>query len=213
MREYLLFQLYAPFSSWGSPLPGSIRRTDDHPTKSGVAGLLALSLGITREMVKEYDQLVDGMGFACREDNPGILMKDFHTVQIGKNPVVSDRYYLCSAAFTVCLWKEGNGFTLHNIADALNRPKYMPFLGRKCCIIGLPPTPKIIYAEDLVDAFKEYQPSKLLEKVIHNGESKKVFWEGSDSSIEVTEELKRSDQPLGIFKYGSRTEFVGRIGG
>lgn len=213
MRDYLLFQLYAPFSSWGSPLPGTIRRTDDHPTKSGVAGLLASSLGIKQEMVKEYAQLVDDMGFACREDNPGILMKDFHTVQSGKDPVISDRYYLCSAVFTVCLWKDGNGFTLQNMADALNRPKYMPFLGRKCCIMGIPPTPRIINAENLTKAFENYQLSELLKEVIKNSDSKRVFWEGSDNSIEVVEELKRYDQPLSMFKYGSRIEYIGRIGG
>lgn len=209
--RYLLFQLYAPFSSWGSPLPGTIRRTDDHPTKSGVMGFLAASLGITREMEPEYVQLSVSLGFACREDRPGDELRDFHTVRVGKNPVISDRYYLCNASFTVCLWQVGSSPTLDEIAAALNSPKYMPFLGRKCCIVGLPPDPRIVEAENLSEAFKQYQPSELLELDTDN--LRRVFWEGEDSSIPEDCDIKRSDQPIGNFKYSSRIESVGKMGG
>lgn len=214
--KYLLFLLYAPFSSWGSPLPGTIRRTDDHPTKSGVMGLLAASLGITREMEPEFTQLAASLGFACREDRPGDEMRDFHTVRVGKNPVVSERYYLCNAAFTVCLWQKGDRPSLKEIADALDKPKYTPFLGRKCCIAGLPPNPCIVETENLSEAFVMYDAlnqelSGILD--IDTGKPRRVFWEGDDTSIEATEELKRSDQPIGICKYSSRIELIGTIGG
>ncbi len=120
--KYLLFQLYAPFSSWGSPLPGAIRRTDDHPTKSGIMGFLAASLGITQDMEPEYTHLAASLGFACREDRPGDEMRDFHTVRVGKDPVISDRYYLTNAVFTMCLWQKGDHLPLENFL--LKLPNY-----------------------------------------------------------------------------------------
>lgn len=210
IRRYLLFQLYAPFSSWGSPLPGSVRRTDDHPTKSGVMGFLGACLGLTQEMEPEYVQLSASMGFACREDRPGNEMVDFHTVLTQKSTILSDRHYLCGAAFTVCLWQRGTRPTLDEVADVLRNPRYTPFLGRKCCIAGVPPDPRIVEAENLSEAFSIYQPSSFLK--LDRTDLRRVFWEGDDKSMEKISELLRSDQPVGYFKYRSRVEFVGRIG-
>jgi len=207
--KYLLYQLYAPFSSWGSPLPGVVRRTDDHPTKSGVMGMLAASLGITQEMEPEFVQLAASLGFACREDRPGTEIMDFHTVSVGKDPIISERYYLCDAAFTVCVWQKSNTPTLEELAHALTYPKGVPFLGRKCCTLGLPPGPRIVEAESLSEAFDQYPLSELLKVT---AESQRFFWEGDDSSMSKISELKRSDQPIGFFKYSSRIEFVGKKG-
>jgi len=209
--KYLLFLLYAPFSSWGSPLPGTIRRTDDHPTKSGVMGLLASSLGITREMEPEFTHLAASLGFACREDRPGEKMRDFHTVRVGKNPVVSERYYLCDAVFTVCLWQKSDQLSLEKIADALDKPEFIPFLGRKCCIAGLPPDSRIVEAGNLSEAFNQYEPSELLSVDVN--QPRRVFWEGDDTSFKIEKELKRSDQPIGVCKYSSRIELIGTMGG
>jgi len=215
--KYLLFLLYAPFSSWGSPLPGTIRRTDDHPTKSGIMGLLASSLGIVQEMEPEYTHLSASLGFACREDHPGVEMRDFHTVRVGENPIISERYYLCDAAFTICLWQKGDQPSLEKIANALNNPEFMPFLGRKCCIAGLPPIPNIVEAENLFEAFNLFDAlsqEELSEILgIDITKPRRVFWEGDDASFKIERELKRSDQPIGICKYSSRIELIGTMGG
>jgi len=212
--EYLIFLLYAPFSSWGVALPGLIRETDDHPTKSGVAGFLSACLGITRERKKEYADFASSIGFACREDNPGERMKDFHTARALKNNVLSERYYLTDAVFTVCIWKrKETSYSLQEIADALHKPKFTPSLGRKCCIVGIPPSPQVVSAENLSEAFKQYEVPELLNPVIKNKDwPRRVFWEDNDGSLQLVEKVNRFDEPVSNLKYSSRTEYVGVIG-
>lgn len=212
--NFLLFLLYAPFSSWGVPLPGLERKTDDHPTKSGVIGFLALCLGITRDMVEEYAEFASSIGFACREDNPGETMKDFHTAKTVKNTVVSNRYYLTDAVFSICIWKKNeSSYNLQEITEALKRPKFTPFLGRKCCTAGIPPTPQIISAENLSEAFEQYLLPELLSPVLRSTEPRRVFWEDSDSSFLALEEVNRFDEPVELRKYRNRIEYSGVIGG
>lgn len=213
--KYLIFLLYAPFSSWGVALPGLVRETDDHPTKSGVVGFLCACLGITREMEKEFVDFASSIGFACREDNPGERMRDFHTTRAIKNNVVSERFYLTDAVFSVCIWKKNDSsHNLEEIADALHKPKFTPFLGRKCCIAGMPPSPLIISAENLSEAFEQYALPELLKPVIKdNKEPRRVFWEDSDNSFQAVKERKRFDEPVGIRRYINRTEYAGVIGG
>jgi CRISPR system Cascade subunit CasD len=212
--NYLLFLLYGPFSSWGVPLPGLERKTDDHPTKSGVIGFLALCLGITRDRVQEYQEFASSIGFACREDNPGEELKDFHTAKAIKNNVVSNRFYLTDAVFSVCIWKKNeSSYSLQEITDALYRPKFTPFLGRKCCLVGIPPCPQVIEAENLSEAFELYMLPDLLKPVLRSTTPRRVFWEDSDNSFQALEEKRRFDEPEGLRKYRSRTEFAGVIGG
>ena len=49
MKEYLVFQLYAPLASWGEEASGEIRHSATVPTRSALLGLLAAALGIRRD--------------------------------------------------------------------------------------------------------------------------------------------------------------------
>lgn len=134
MKDYLLFQLYGPFASWGGIAVGEIRPSEDRPTKSAVLGLVAAALGLRRDAEVEQRALAEGLLFAVRVDDAGTHLRDFHTVQVPKgelppwgrtradalrqfelqaaeekkskraNPLVSYREYRTDPYAVVCLW-------------------------------------------------------------------------------------------------------------
>lgn len=92
--------------------------------------------------------------FGVRADKEGVLLKDFHTVQVPgeKHPEVSYRYYLSDAVFLVAL-ESDDKLLLESIASALQKPVYPLYLGRKSC----PPTLPIVLGvkdEDILTALK-----------------------------------------------------------
>lgn len=92
--------------------------------------------------------------FGVRADKEGVLLKDFHTVQVTgeKHPEVSYRYYLSDAVFLVALGSDDKSL-LESIASALQKPVYPLYLGRKSC----PPTLPIVLGvkdEDILTALK-----------------------------------------------------------
>jgi CRISPR system Cascade subunit CasD len=129
----LLLRLAAPLQAWGSSSKFNKRMTEREPTKSGVIGLIAAALGRRRT-----DPIADlqGLKFGVRVDQPGKLVKDFHTAHTfdGKQSFISDRYYLADALFLVGL--EGDNELLTKIDQAVCNPVFPLFLGRRSC----PPT-------------------------------------------------------------------------
>jgi len=151
----LLLKFIAPMQSWGSHSRFDIRDTEREPTKSGVLGLVAAALGRDRtEPVEDLARLRLGV----RVDREGVVRYDYQTAQgalkasgksgykYPKSPlygklelpetVVSRRYYLADAAFLVGL--EGDGNLLRTIGEALKRPRWALFLGRKGYLPGKP---------------------------------------------------------------------------
>ena len=68
--------------------------------------------------------------FGVRADKEGVLLKDFHTVQVPgeKHPEVSYRYYLSDAVFLVALESDDKSL-MESIASALQNPVYPLYLG------------------------------------------------------------------------------------
>lgn len=82
----VVIRLAAPMQSWGHQPRGSkIRPTNDHPTKSGVVGVIANALGRNRS-----DDITDlaALRFAVRADRLGYLETDFHTAGSGDYPLL-----------------------------------------------------------------------------------------------------------------------------
>lgn len=142
----LLLRLCGPMQSWGSQSRFTERDTEREPTKSGVVGLICAALGRPRDAdVSDLAALRMGV----RVDREGVLLRDYHTAGaetgirrasggLSKDPVVSNRYYLADADFLVGL--EGSDRTLlERIEEALRRPKWQLFLGRKSFVPSLPP--------------------------------------------------------------------------
>ena len=124
----LLLRLAAPLQSWGVDAKFDRRSTRSIPTKSGVIGLVAAALGRRRD--EKIDDL-QSLLFGVRVDQPGTLLRDYHTAKSTKSAYVTHRYYLSDAVFLAGL--EGEETPLIEIDTALRNPVFPLFLGRRSC--------------------------------------------------------------------------------
>ena len=126
----LLLRFAAPMQSWGSYSRFQWRETDKEPTKSAVIGMLAAALGRRRD--ESIDDLVN-ISFGVRIDQPGRLIRDFHTAQTvdRKQAFISYRRYLSDAVFLVAL--QDTDAKLEIYQSALLSPAFPLFLGRRSC--------------------------------------------------------------------------------
>jgi CRISPR system Cascade subunit CasD len=130
----LLLRLAAPLQAWGLESKFERRLTSREPTKSGVIGMLAAALGRRRD--ESVDDLA-ALRFGIRIDQPGRMIKDFHTARTESTSYITERYYLADAVFVAGL--EGEAGFLMEIENAINSPVFPLFLGRRSC----PPSGKI----------------------------------------------------------------------
>lgn len=133
----LLLRLSGPMQAWGTDSKIDTRRTDGHPSKSGVIGMVAAAMGRSRD-----DPIDDlrGLRFGVRTDQEGTLVRDYHTAhhpEDKKLAYITNRYYLEDALFVAGL--EGDTDLLMEIDEAVRRPYFPLFLGRRSC----PPTGRI----------------------------------------------------------------------
>ncbi|MFE6945947.1 type I-E CRISPR-associated protein Cas5/CasD [Streptomyces chartreusis] len=129
----LLLRLAGPLQSWGVSSRFARRTTKSAPTKSAVIGLLAAAAGIDRRDNARLAPLA-ALRFGVRIDQPGTLIRDFHTAHhhvTGKAMPLSQRHYLADAVFVAAL--EGDHTLLTQLHAALKAPVYPPFLGRRSC--------------------------------------------------------------------------------
>jgi CRISPR system Cascade subunit CasD len=127
----LLLRLAAPLQSWGTSSRFTRRATDRMPSKSAVIGLLAAAEG--RRRTDSIEHLLD-LRFAVRTEQPGRLERDFQTAarRGDRTPVsVSTRHYLSDAVFLAAV--EGKAALLEGLQEALRRPYFPLFLGRRSC--------------------------------------------------------------------------------
>jgi CRISPR system Cascade subunit CasD len=137
----LLLRLAGPMQSWGIDAKFDDRRTGREPSKSGVAGLLAAALGRRRD--ESLDDLVK-LRMGVRIDQPGEMMTDFQMVNWDDwgekktgGATISYRGYLADAVFLVGL-ESGDRAFLAQLEEALKKPAFPLFLGRRSCPVTLP---------------------------------------------------------------------------
>ncbi len=123
----LLLRLAAPLQSWGVDAKFDRRGTGRVPSKSAVIGLVAAALGRRRN---ESIEDLQSLSFGVRVDQEGVLVRDYHTAR-GKDPYVTQRYYLADAVFLAGL--EGEENLLVKIERAMRHPVFPLFLGRRSC--------------------------------------------------------------------------------
>jgi len=176
MAEVIVFRLDAPVAAFGDLTVGERRSTHSRPAFSAILGLLAGALGIARD-APGHEALAGGLAMAVRCDGLGAPLADFHTAQTppqrrGRGyatrkdelavkadlgTIVSRRDYWTDAAFTVLLWPNADApYPPLEIANALNRPKYAGFVGRRASPLGRPPAAKVIAAATVSEAFDAY---------------------------------------------------------
>jgi CRISPR system Cascade subunit CasD len=160
----LLLRLAGPMQSWGTQSRFTNRDTELEPSKSGVIGLLCAALGISRDDTESVKKLA-GLKLGVRVDREGIVKRDYQTAQYvaragGGKPKEcepSDRFYLADAVFLVAL--QGDASLLEKTNNALQKPVWQLFLGRKSFVLGLPVWLKDGFkpeAQSLEDALSGY---------------------------------------------------------
>jgi CRISPR system Cascade subunit CasD len=175
MPEYLTFTLYAPIAAFGAPAVGERRGSYDRPTRSAVLGLVGACLGIERTDGDALDALQAQYGLALHCQHHGRLLVDFHTAQVPStkrgrrfatrreeltaatlNTVLSRRDYRTDAWHLAALWARADAqWSLQALHQALMTPRFLPYLGRKSCPLGLPLAPRIGVAPDPIAALTE----------------------------------------------------------
>ncbi len=173
--EFCLFQLYAPLVSWGEIAVGVERRSAIHPSKSAIIGLLGAALGINRDDEVRQKELADAVGVGVKVISSGTLLKDFHTIQAPKDEgysfysrahelalptnkkstIISKREYRCDALSMVAIWLKSEEFSLLQIVEALKKPHYHLYLGRKSNPLASPLQPQIVETPTLKGAFRK----------------------------------------------------------
>ncbi|QBS41305.1 type I-E CRISPR-associated protein Cas5/CasD [Nocardia sp. CS682] len=150
-------RLAGPLQSWGASSKFVRRDTETAPTKSGVLGLVAAAKGLRR--TDPLESLL-GLRFGVRIDQPGQLVRDFHTAQRPKRErdgsitwtslPLSYRYYISDAVYLAVL--EGERELVTTIDAAVRSPHFPLYLGRRSC----PPAGPIalgVFDTDLQGAF------------------------------------------------------------
>ncbi len=167
MANTLLLRLEGPLQSWGERARWSVRDSSPEPTKSGVVGLLACALGWSTD--DELRTLADTLTMGVRCDRPGTPLVDYHTVvggvmsaegKVKRNAnthepetVVSWRHYLSDASFLVAVQCQ-DADLIARLADAVQNPQWLIYLGRKSCPPTRPPYVGVNEFDSLEDALK-----------------------------------------------------------
>jgi len=170
-----IFQLYAPMVSWGEIAVGGTRRSAIQPSRSAILGLLAAALGIKRESEEKLAELANSLSIAIRIDASGTLLTDYQTIQVPKKEkkvsyltrkeemdapsakigtILSSREYRCDAYSLVAIYSRSDRWTLEKIVESLRHPKFHVYLGRKSAAPALPLAPRIVEANDMLQAFE-----------------------------------------------------------
>lgn len=234
MRDYLLFQLYAPLVSWGGQAVGQERPTDNHPSRSAMLGLLGAALGIERNDESGQQALRDSCHFAVKVYVPGVTLRDFHTIQtppVNKKikhlhtrrdelnaeklgTTISFRSYQQEQLSVVALWlSEQPEYSLSDWQTALQAPHFHLYLGRKSCPLAAPLKASIVSAESLKAALDDYAIDTQLLDYINGQQQALYYWEQTNNLVSGMGEsytVPRYDQPLNRtrWQFVARDEYV-----
>jgi CRISPR system Cascade subunit CasD len=155
MANTLFLRLESPLQAWGEDSQWSERRTAPEPTKSGIVGLLACSLGWNDdERIRNLSRQIH-IGVRCDVPGTPAPLKDYHTVGGGySEPQLlnakgeaklsngkphtepTTRYYLCDASFLVVVI--GADTLIEELCYAIQNPVWTLHLGRKSCVPSRP---------------------------------------------------------------------------
>lgn len=234
--DYLVFRLYGPMASWGEIAIGESRHSADYPSKSAITGLLAAALGIRREEESVHHNLSKCYLQAVKVRRSGWLLRDYHTAQApdsaGKfryrtrrdeivtgrdrlGTVLSSREYRSDADALVAVRALGTAlYSLTNLADALMKPKFHLYLGRKSCALAAPLNPLVIQADNFHSALENYEVKPVLKPIpewasdsrwLPQDQLLRFYWEGdmaeffpADTNMDKSsvQRLSRYDMPL-----------------
>ncbi|MHB1047201.1 MAG: type I-E CRISPR-associated protein Cas5/CasD [Thermoanaerobaculia bacterium] len=225
MTDYLVFRLFGPLSSWGDIAVGEVRPSADRPTRSAILGLVAAALGFRRDEEDRHVALGSSLGIGVLVTSVGKPLADYHTVQVppsgaAKHPrryatrreeltsrhrselrtILSRREYRMDSLADVAAWSRNPEppFALKTIGEALERPTFVPYLGRKSCPLALPMQPRIVAASSLAEAFAAARFDTPSGVPIHEPCGRRtLYWdEGGEAGVPVERTETRRDSPV-----------------
>lgn len=246
----LVFQLQAPLSSWGETAVGEYRPSHDYPGQSALTGLLGAALGVRREDEAAHAALQQGYGFAVAVVSGGKLLRDYHTAQVPgqaalkKRPhasrrdelalpkeqlhtILSTRDYRQDAMSLVAVQaRQGAPHSLEALAEALRKPRFVLYLGRKACPLSAPLNPQMISAESLPEAFEAYRQLHESARQAYRdrkgrlpleaiGAIARIAWgPGFDTDLPADLTVPRKDRLIRRrgWQFGDRPEYIRLLG-
>ena len=226
MVEFVILTLAAPMGAFGDLAGHERRHSGAWPARSAVLGLVGAALGVRRDEVAGQEKL-SRWHVAVSVLSRGGAFWDFHTVQTiptarakqpatrrdaldalgsSDNPLITWRYYRSDCAFGVALW---GGEAPERVRDALMRPHFTPYLGRKSCPLSAPMAPRVVKAENPVEALARIQLPSFLKREL---DPRRPLVVASDEPLDGGRQEIRWDEPLDrtSWHFGPRTVHVVR---
>lgn len=223
--KYLLFRLYGPMASWGEIAVGESRHSAIYPGKSALLGLMAAALGIRRDEEQRQTALTNGYRFAVKVINAGHPLRDYHTAQapdsVGKfvyrtrrdelvlgkerlGTILSSREYRCDALTLVAVVAEEDApYSLDELRDALLKPRFHLYLGRKSCPVASPLNPLVRDAGGFGEALDNYPCGALfVSNWLMKTARKEIAAGGTLTDAPSLVEFSREDK--NVFAYGNK---------
>lgn len=187
---------------------------------------------------KQHLLLADSIGVGVKVDSAGIVLKDYHTTQVPPQnkkvrhlftrrdelgaeklgTILSSREYRQDALYIAALWLKGKGefCSLQDLKDALQRPVYTLYFGRKSCPPALPLNPVIVEADSLKSVLDQYprplfSESESVADRLRGKIQTLYFWEACEhSGMQEDFRTPRYDEPISRLRwqFGSREEFA-----
>ncbi len=227
MAEFVIFTLAAPMGAFGDLAGHERRHSGTWPARSALLGLVGAALGVRRDDVPGQEKL-SLWRVAVSVLSRGVAFRDFHTVQTvptarirrpttrrdalkalgsGDNPLITWRDYRSDCAFGVALW---GGEGAEKIQEALARPHFIPYLGRKSCPLSAPMAPEVVKAESPVEALARVRLPPFLERGLDPARPLVV---ASDEPLDRGTQEVRWDEPVDrtAWHFGPRTVHVARL--
>jgi CRISPR system Cascade subunit CasD len=233
--QFLVFQLQAAMASWGDVAVGETRGSRDAPGTSALVGLLGAALGLRRDDEAAHAALCDGYGFAVGVVDSGHLLRDYHTAQVpgrstlkGRphrsrrdelamprhelNTILSTRDYRQGGAWAVALQPRASApHGLEHLQRSLREPRFVLYLGRKCCPPAAPLAPEVLDADSAHAALTAYLAAAEPPGGLHS-----MAWgEGVAAGVEPHLSVPRKDRIIrrGGWLFGDRTEHLALLTG
>ncbi|MCU5787332.1 type I-E CRISPR-associated protein Cas5/CasD [Alloalcanivorax marinus] len=237
MSEYLVFRLYAPLASWGEAAVGETRPSGTCPGRGALLGLLGAALGLRRDDAEGQAALFGGFRVAVKQYRAGTLLSDYHTAQVPAsqsrvryrtrrdelnaprkviNTILSSRQYRCDGLWTVAIQATPAARqNLSTLRDALLKPVFPLYLGRRACPLAAPLAPEVVDCDSLKAALDhEFEPLVPGQQAWLRDDAACLYaWEGRATDLDGDDRHVESndvwDDPLNRdrWQFGPRKAF------
>lgn len=235
MKQYLVFQLYAPMVSWGEEAVGEVRHTAAIPTRSAILGLLAAALGIARHEEERLAAINQHYHLAIRPlSNRERWLRDYHTVSVPREnrkyryhtrrdelclapeevgTTVTQREYRCDGYWHVAVSATSQApVAMEALRAALLTPHFPLYLGRKCCPLALPLSPRLMTGtlNQIFHQAAQELVAPELAGVIENQQH--CYWDDpEENSLQRQEQQRCYHQPVSRrrWQFSSYTRYSG----